>query len=105
VALERNPEIAAAKWDMEAADSRYDGARASYWRSSALKAANLRHLDDQRLIAARYKRGARRFRPGYCPGDVVAKWTLFAGGRQVNVADAAKKFAEAEKKKFIRTRV
>jgi outer membrane protein TolC len=104
VALERNPEIAAAKWDMEAADARYDGARAAYWPQLGIEGGYLRHLDDQRLIAARYNGELGVFDRDIVRGDVVAKWTLFAGGRQVNDADAAKKFSEAEKKKFIRTR-
>lgn len=104
IALDKNPEIAAAKWDMEAADSRYDAARAAYWPQFGVEGGYQRYLDDQRLIAARYNGEVGVFDNDVLRGDLVARINLYAGGRMASDAGTARKLSAAEKKKFVRTR-
>jgi len=104
IALDKNPEIAASKWDVAAADARYDAARSAFWPQISMEGGYQRYLDDQRLIAARYNGEPGVFDRDLVRGDVVAKWNLFAGGRISDEAASTGKFSAAEKKKFIRTR-
>ncbi|HRS84029.1 MAG TPA: TolC family protein [Smithellaceae bacterium] len=104
IALDRNPEIAASKWDIAAADARYDGAKSAFWPQFSIEGGYQRSLDDQRLIAARYNGEPGVFDRDLVRGDVMARVNLFAGGRMISEADAARKLSAAEKKKFIRTR-
>ncbi len=104
IALEKNPEIAAARWDVSAADSRLDAARAALWPQVGLEGGYARYVDSQRLIAARYNGELGVFDNDILRADAVMRWSLFAGFRIVNEAGAAGRLSEAEKKKFIRTR-
>jgi len=104
IALNKNPEIAAAKWDIAASDARYDTARSSFWPQLSVEGGYHRYLDSQRLIQARYNGELGVFDDDIFRGDLVAKMTLYAGGRITSEAGAAGKLSEAEKKKFIRTR-
>lgn len=104
IALDKNPEIAAAKWDIAAADSRFDAARAAFWPQISAEGGYQRYVDDQRLIAARYNGELGVFDDDILRGDLVAKINLYAGGRNTSEAGAAGKLTAAEKKKFVRTR-
>ncbi|MCX5828564.1 MAG: TolC family protein [Deltaproteobacteria bacterium] len=104
IALEKNPEIAAAKWDIAAADSRLDGAKSAFWPQISAEGGANRYVDPQRLIQARYNGELGVFDRSILRGDLVARLTLYAGGRITSEADAVGKLSEAEKKKFIRTR-
>ena len=104
IALAENPEIAAARWDMSAAESRFDAARAAFWPQVSAEGGYQRYGDNQRLIAARYNGELGVFDNDILRADLVARMTLYAGGRITSEAGAAGKLSEAEKKKFIRTR-
>ena len=104
IALARNPEIAAAQWDIAAANSRLDAARAAFWPQVSTEGGYQRYVDSQRLIAARYNGEVGVFDNDLLRGDLVVRWPLFTGWRITSEADAAGKLSEAEKKKFIRTR-
>jgi len=104
IALAKNPEIAAAKWDIAAVASRYDSARAAFFPQVYAEGGFLQYVDSQRLIAAKYNGELGVFDNDLLRGDLVARMTLFAGGRITNEASAAGRLTEAEKKKFIRTR-
>ena len=104
IALAKNPEIAAAKWDISAADSRLDAARAAFWPQVSAEGGYQRFVDSQRLIAARYNGELGVFDDDVLRGDLVARMILYSGGRITSEAGAAGKLSEAEKKKFIRTR-
>jgi len=104
IALAKNPEIAASKWDIAAADSRRDAARAAFWPQVSVEGGYQRFVDSQRLIAARYNGELGVFDDDVLRGDLVARMTLYSGGRITDEAGAAGKLSEAEKKKFIRTR-
>ncbi|MCK7513552.1 MAG: TolC family protein [Desulfobacterales bacterium] len=104
IALTNNPEIAASKWDVAAADSRLDGARSAFWPQISAEGSYQTYVDSQRLIAARYNGEPGTFDNDLGRGDLVARMTLYSGGRITSEAGAAEKLSEAEKKKFIRTR-
>lgn len=104
IALANNPEIAAAKWDISASESRFAAARAAFWPQVSVEGGYQRYLDDQRLLAARYNGEPGVFDRNILRGDLVAKMSLYDGGRIADAAGAAEKLSEAEKKKFIRTR-
>ena len=104
IALAKNPEIAASQWDIAAADSRHDNARAAFWPQVSAEGGAYRYVDEQRLIAARYNGEPGTFDNDLRRGDVVARMTLYSGGRITSEASVAGKLSEAEKKKFIRTR-
>ncbi|OPY91567.1 MAG: Outer membrane protein TolC precursor [Syntrophaceae bacterium PtaU1.Bin231] len=104
IALEKNPEIAAARSDITAAEARFDAARAAYWPQLSAEGGYLRYVDNQRLIAARFNGELGVFDNDLLRADLVVRWPLFTGGRISSEAGAAEKLSEAEKKKFIRTR-
>lgn len=104
IALEKNPEIAAARWDVAASGSRFDAARAAFWPQISVEGGAYHYVDEQRLIATRYNGEPGTFDNDLMRGDVVARMTLYAGGRIAGEAGATGKLSEAEKKKFIRTR-
>lgn len=104
IALANNPEIAAAKWDISAADSRFDSAMSAFWPQISAEGNYQRYSDAQRLIAARYNGEPGTFDKNLLRSDLVARLNLFAGGRMVSETSAAGKLSTAEKKKFIRTR-
>jgi outer membrane protein TolC len=104
IALAKNPEIAAAQWDISAAGSRLDAARPAFWPQASIESGFQHYVDSQRLIAARFNGELGVFDNDVLRGDLVAKMTLYSGGRTTSEAGAAEKLSEAEKKKFIRTR-
>lgn len=104
IALAKNPEIAAAKWDISASESRFAVARAAFWPQVSVEGGYQRFMDEQRLIAARYNGEPGVFDRNILRGDLVAKMSLYDGGRIASDVGAAEKLTEAEKKKFIRTR-
>ena len=103
-ALENNPEIAAAKWDISAANSRLDAARAAFWPQVSVEGGFQNYVDSQRLIAARKNGELGVFDDNILSGNLVAKMNLYSGGRTTSEAGAAEKLSEAEAKKFIRTK-
>jgi len=104
IALEKNPEIAAAQWDISAAHSRFDAAKAAFWPQVGIEGAYQHYVDNQRLIAAEFNGQLGVFDNDILRGDLVAKMNLYSGGRNTSEAGAAEKLAEAEAKKFIRTK-
>jgi len=104
IALDKNPEIAAAKWDIAAADARYDNTLSAFWPQISAEGGYQRYVDEQRLIAARYNGEPGVFDNDVLRGDLMAKINLYAGGRITSEASTAGKLSAAEKKKFIRTR-
>ncbi len=104
IALAKNPEIAAAQWDIAVADSKLDAAQAAFWPQISAEGGFQRYVDNQRLIAARYNGEPGVFDDDVLRGDLVARLNLYAGGRIASEVGAASKLSEAERKKFIRTR-
>jgi outer membrane protein len=104
IVLEKNPEIAAVQWDISAAESRFDVAKAAFWPWLRLDGSFQQDRNDQRLLPTRYNGEPGVFDDQILRSNVSAIMTLYSGGRISSEADAAEKLSEAEKKKFIRTR-
>jgi len=104
IALENNPEAAASRWDVAAADSRYNQAEAGLSPSFGIEAGYSRFLDPQRLIAARYNGESGEFDRDLFRGDLIIRMPIFTGGRVVNEIAAAELLRKAEQHKLARTR-
>jgi len=104
IALAKNPEIAAAQWDISAANSRLDVAKSAFWPQVGIEGAYQHYVDNQRLIAAEFNGQLGVFDNDILRSDLVGKMNLYSGGRITSEAGAAEKLSEAEAKKFIRTR-
>jgi hypothetical protein len=78
VALERNPDIAAVRWDIAVAEARHDAARAAFWPQLSLEGGYLRYVDSQRLIAASYNGELGVFDNDLFRGDLMARINLYA---------------------------
>ncbi len=104
IALTNNPEIAATQWDVSAASSKMDIARATRWPSLSIEGGYVHTIPDQRLIAATYNREPGIFDSNFYRGDLVVKMPLFTAGRIINEIDAAKLLRDSEEKRLARTR-
>jgi AhpD family alkylhydroperoxidase len=104
IALAKNPEIAAAQWDIQSADSRRDAAWSAFWPQMSIEGGYMRYVDPQRMIAARFNGELGVFDDDLLRGDVVAKMSLYSGGRISSEAGSADRLFEAEKKRIIRTK-
>lgn len=104
IALDNNPEVAATGYDAVAAQARKDGAWGAMLPSLSAEGAYTRHLDDQRLLPARYNGESGVFSDTIYSGDLVVRMPLFAGGRLINEARAAKLLSQAAQHRLGRTR-
>ncbi len=105
IALENNPEVAATGYDAAAAQARKDGAWGAMLPSLSAEGAYTRHLDDQRLVPASAATGEiGTFSDTIYSGDLVVRMPLFAGGRLINEARAAKLLSQAAEHRLGRTR-
>ena len=104
IALANNPEIAATQWDLSAAASRLDAARANRWPTLSAEGSWQRYLDAQRLIPASYNGEPGVFDQEIYQGGLVVKLPLFTGGRITNEISAAELFVQSEEKRLARTR-
>ena len=104
IALSSNPEVAATGYDAAAAQARKEGAWGAMLPSLSAQGAYTRYLDDQRLVPARYNGEVGTFSDTIYSGDLVVKMPLFAGGRLINEARAAKRLSQAAEHRLARTR-
>ncbi|MDK2972971.1 MAG: outer membrane protein [Candidatus Sumerlaeota bacterium] len=104
IALGNNPEVAATGFDAMAAQARKAGAWGAMLPSLSAEGAYTRHLDDQRLLPARYNGESGVFSDTIYSADLVVRMPLFAGGRLINEARAAKLLSQAAQHRLGRTR-
>lgn len=104
IALRNNPEIAATTWEVSAAGFRIDQARAARWPSLSADSGYFHHLDNQRLIQARYNGEPGFFDTDIFRGDIILKIPLFTGGRIINEISASQILRKAEENRLSRTR-
>jgi len=102
--LENNPEAAASRWDVAAADSRYNQAEAGLTPTLGIEAGYNRFLDPQRLIQARYNGEPGDFDRDLLRGDLIIRMPIYTGGRVVNEIAAADLLRKSEQHKLARTR-
>lgn len=103
-ALANNPEVAAARWDAEAAAARQDRAFGERLPDVGLVGAYTRTLDEERVIATRYEGEPGAFSRGIASGNIVLSVPLFTGGRLVSEQRAAKRHREASGHRAARQR-
>ncbi len=104
IALTNNPEIAATQWDVSAAGSSLDAARAQRWPTLKAVGDYGVYLDDQRLVQARYNGEPGIFDSEIYRGDLVLELPLFTGGRIISEIAASKLLKSAETQRLARTR-
>jgi len=104
LALDNNPEIAAAQWEQQAAEAQFDAAQASRWPRITAEAGTQHFNDRQRLIPARYNGEPGDFDRDITRGDLVLTFPLFTGGRIGSEIDAANWLKQAQGKALARTR-
>lgn len=104
LALANNPDIAAAGWDEQAAQARYDAAFGE--RLPALKAVGgyARYNNDLRLLQARYNGEPGVFSDEIAAADLVLTLPLFTGGRLINQVRAAELLHQATGQRLARSR-
>lgn len=104
IALANNPEVNAVQWDIAAAESKLDAARAGQYPVLIAEGRYQHSLDDQRLIAARYNGEPGIFDQDIYRGDLILKLPLFTGGRLTHEIKAAELLSQAEEKRLSYTR-
>lgn len=104
IALANNPEIAATQWDVSAAGSRLDAARARQCPTLRAEGDYRHSLDDQRLIQARYNGEPGIFHNDIYRGDLVLELPLFTGGLITSEIAAAELLKRSEERRLARTR-
>src|SRR6056297_1921636 len=80
-ALANNPEIAARKWDAQAAQARIRAAAGARLPRLALTGSYMHHLDEQRLISAASDGSPGLFGRDILMADLVVSLPLYSGGR------------------------
>lgn len=104
ITLKHNPEIAATEYDATGAQARKDAAWGAMLPSLSVEGAYTRHLDDQRLIPARYNGENGTFSDSLFSGDLVLRVPLFTGGKLINEERAANLLSQAAEHRLGRTR-
>jgi len=89
LALENNPELIAASYDLDAASAGRDVARSSRLPTVGLVGSYSHHLDNQRLVPATFNGEAGVFGRDIFAGNVVVTLPLFTGGRIVHEIQVA----------------
>jgi len=104
IALANNPQIGRRYWDAEAAAAQQDVAAAQRWPMLSAVGSDRRHLDGQRLVAARAPGEVGAWSSDIFSADLVVSVPLFTGGRIVNEIGAAKLLWQATNRRLARTR-
>lgn len=104
IALEQNPEVAASGYDVVAAQARSGAARGALLPSLTTEGGYVHHLDDQRLVPARYNGEPGSFSDTIFSGDLALRMPLFTGGRLINGARATELLYHASEHRLVRTR-
>jgi len=104
IAIANNPELAATGHDAEAARARKDAAFGAMLPALSAEGAYTHHLDDQRLVPARFNGEPGVFSDSIYSGDLVLKMPLFAGGRLINETRAADLLRRSSEHRMVRAR-
>lgn len=104
MALTNNPELAASSFDADAALANKDAAQGALWPVISAQAGYARHLDDQRLVPARYNGEPGTFGDDIFSGDFLVRAPLFMGGKRINAFRAADLMYQSAAHDLARTR-
>jgi outer membrane protein TolC len=103
-ALANNPEIAARKWDAEAAQARMSTATGALLPRLALTGNYMHHLDEQRLIPAASDGSPGLFGRDILMADLVVSLPLYSGGRLRHQVAATELLHDVAHKRLARSR-
>lgn len=103
-ALANNPDVAAAQWDSETAQARYDYAAGARWPRLSVVGGYAHHLDEQRLLPVRQPGDPAILARDIVSGDLVLTLPIFTGGRLVSQIRAAELLQQAAEHRLSRTR-
>lgn len=104
VALANNPELAASRHDVEAAEAQRDAAFGALLPSVGLVGGYARYLDDQRLLPARYNGEPGVFGDDIFTADLGLTAPLFTGGRLISEIKVAELLAQSASHRLARNR-
>lgn len=104
IALASNPEVAAARWDAEAARARLDIAAAGRLPTLDAVGTYTYNLDEQRLLPVRRQGDPTILSREIVSGDLVLSMPLFTGGRLMNQVRAADFSSQAAMHRAARSR-
>ena len=104
IALAHNPDTAAAGWDSQAAQARYEYAMGERWPRLSAMGNYAHHLDEQRLLPVRQPGDPAILSRDIVSGDLVLTMPIYTGGRLVNQIEAAKLLQEAAGHRLARSR-
>lgn len=104
IALANNPELSATQWDVAAAKARAETALTARWPTLGLEGGYQHHIDEQRLIAARFNGERGDFDTEIFRGDVVLKLPVYTGGRITAEIEIAELQKTAEERRLVQSR-
>ena len=104
IALANNPDVAAATWDSQAAQSRYDYAVGTRWPRLSIVGGYAHHLDEQRLLPVRQPGDPAILSRDIVSGDLVLTMPIFTGGRLVSQIRAAELLQQSAEHRLARSR-
>jgi len=104
IALENNPQVAAARNEIKATGARHGQALARALPKLDAMGGYTHDMDDQRLIAAHYNGDPGVFGNDIYSSDIVLTQPLFAGGRLIKEISATKLLTRAASHRLSRTK-
>ena len=104
IALANNPEIAAVRHDVGAAQAQRDVAKGAMLPKVNVVGGYTRYLDDQRLVPARFNGEKGVFGDDIFSTDLIVTMPLFTGGRLVSEIKAAELLQKATEHRLARSR-
>lgn len=104
IAFANNPQIAAARWDVVAAENRHSKASGERLPALGIAGRYNRSLHKDRVLSATGEGEPGAFSRDIVSGDVVLSAPIFAGGRLYHRESAARLFAEEFDRRYLRTR-
>ncbi len=104
IALENNPGITAAAWEIDRAAAQQNIVVGELMPRLYGTGSYMHNLDPQRLVAVRNSSDPAVFSREIASADVVLQMPLFTGGRLVNNVRAASLLEESAKHQFARSR-
>ncbi len=95
IAIENNPQVAAARHEIDMASARHDQAFANALPSLSATGGYTHDMDDQRLLPSHYNGEPGVYGDDIYSVDIVLKQPLFAGGRLIKEISATRLLTQA----------
>jgi outer membrane protein len=104
IALQNNPDVAARKWDVQAAIAERDAATGQRWPSLHAVGSFVHYLDNQRLVPPQNPGYPMVYTEDIGAGDLVVNMPIFTGGKITNQIKASELLRAAAENRLARTR-